>query len=75
MVKQIGNDWALGVEDDAGRISAIEHMTLETVKLPGKMDILMACAGKLSMRDVGRATEKTFIVPRDSMLRGHVFFA
>lgn len=57
IVKQISDDRALGVEGDAGSIAAIEHVTFKTVKLPREMDILMACAGTLSMRGVGHNTQ------------------
>ena len=75
IVKKIGDDRALAVKGDAGRISDIEHMVSETVKRFGKIDILIPCAGILLMRDLEHTTEEDFDTLMRLNVKGPYFLA
>jgi len=60
IVKKIGADSCIAIQADAGSIAGAQKMIDETVKKWGRIDILIANAGVLPMKDLESTTEKDF---------------
>lgn len=68
LVKTIGTAKALAIKGDAGSVSDIERIVSETVKRFGKIDILIACAAILTLKDLEHTSEDDF----DTIMRLNV---
>lgn len=73
MVKLIGDDRALAVKADAGRIADIESMVKQAVDKFGRIDIVFANAGILQMRDLESTNEKDFDLTMTLNVKGPYF--
>lgn len=60
LVKDLGSDHAFAVQADASSISGIEKLVKATVEKYSKIDILIANAGILPMKDVEHTTKEDF---------------
>jgi 3-oxoacyl-[acyl-carrier protein] reductase len=60
VVKMIGPDSCIAIQADVGSIAGVQKMVDETVKKWGRIDILIANAGVLPMRDLESTTEQDF---------------
>ncbi|KAK5169334.1 uncharacterized protein LTR77_005309 [Saxophila tyrrhenica] len=60
VVKEIGQERALAVKADAGSVEGAEQMVKSTLDRFGKLDILIANAGILPMKDIENTTEADF---------------
>jgi 3-oxoacyl-[acyl-carrier protein] reductase len=60
LVKQLGTEKAIAVKANVAELSQVKHLVKETVDKFGKIDILVNCAGVLSMNDLKSTTEETF---------------
>ena len=60
VVKLIGTDKAAAIQADASKVSDIEALVQQTVKVFGKIDILIPCAGMLPMSPLEATTEELF---------------
>lgn len=60
IAKQIGHERSLLIKGDAGSIKDIEYMVSETVKKFGKIDIVIACAGVMNLKNLESTTEEDF---------------
>ena len=60
VVKLIGTNKAAAIQADASKVSDIEHLVQQTVKIFGKIDILIPCAGMLPMSPLEATTEELF---------------
>ncbi|KAL8783315.1 MAG: hypothetical protein Q9195_009423 [Heterodermia aff. obscurata] len=59
-VKLIGKDKAAAIQADASKVADIELLVQQTVKIFGKIDILIPCAGMLPMSPLEATTEELF---------------
>jgi len=75
LVSQIGSENALAVQADAGSVPEIEKLVSETVKAFGKIDILIANAGILPMKDLASTTELDFDQTFGLNVKGPYFLA
>lgn len=73
LVKQIGADKSIAIKADAGKIADIESMVEQTVKKFGKIDILIACAGVLQMKDLEAITEEDYEKTMTLNVKGPLF--
>ena len=60
VVKTIGGKKAVAVKADVSAITGIESLVKKTLERFGKIDILIANAGVLPMKDLEHTTEKDF---------------
>lgn len=60
VVEQIGSDRAFAIKADAGNVAAITDMVEQTIAKFGKIDILLACAGMLTMSPLESTSEELF---------------
>lgn len=60
VVRTIGEKNAIAVQADASNISQIESLIAKTVEVFGKIDILVANAGVLPMKDLESTTGEDF---------------
>jgi 3-oxoacyl-[acyl-carrier protein] reductase len=60
IVQAIGPDSCIAIQADAGSIAGVQKMVDETVKKWGRIDILIANAGVLPMKDLENTTEQDF---------------
>lgn len=60
VVKSIGNKRAVAVRADVSTISGVDSLVRKTLDLFGKIDILIANAGVLPMKDLEHTTEEDF---------------
>ena len=63
------------IKGDAGSIPDIESMVEQTVKKFGKIDILIPCAGMLTMRDLEQTTEEDYDTIMKLNVEGPYFLA
>lgn len=73
IVKEIGDEKAIAIKGDAGKVADIEVMVDQTVKKFGKIDILIPCAGILHMRDLETTTEAEYDVAMQLNVKGPYF--
>ena len=60
IVRTIGEKNAIAIQADASNISQVEGLIAKTVEVFGKIDILVANAGVLPMKDLESTTEEDF---------------
>jgi len=60
VVEDIGSEYAFAIQADASKIFDIEVLIGKTVAKFGKIDILVASAGVLPMKDLENTTEEDF---------------
>lgn len=60
LVEHIGKDKAVGVQADAGSSKGAEQMVSATIERFGRLDIVVANAGILPMKDLVSTTEEDF---------------
>lgn len=60
VVKATGADRCIAIQADAGSIAGAEKMIEEVVSKCGRIDILVANAGVLPMKDLAATTEQDF---------------
>lgn len=60
LAKQIGEKYAFGVKADAGSVEGADQMVKATVEKFGRIDIVVANAGIMPMKDVESTTEQDF---------------
>ena len=60
VVQLIGTDKAASIQADASKVADIEALVQQTVKVFGKIDILIPCAGMLPMSPLEATTEELF---------------
>lgn len=60
VVKQIGEKQAFAVQADAGSVAGVQKIVKSTIDTFGKLDILIANAGVLPMKDLEHTAEKDF---------------
>lgn len=75
LVKEIGSDKALAVQGDAGKISDIERIVAAAVEKFGKLDIVMANAGTMPMKDLEHITEDDYERVMTLNVKGPLFLA
>lgn len=74
-VQEAGSDKALAVQGDAGKISDIEMIVALTVEKFGKIDIVMANAGIMPMKDLAHLTEEDYEKVMTLNVKGPLFLA
>ena len=60
VIKTIGGNNVVAVKADVSAIPGIESLVMKTLERFGKIDILIANAGVLPMKDLEHTTEKDF---------------
>lgn len=60
LVSHIGHNRAIALQADAGNVREIERMVERTVTKFGKIDIVIANAGMLLMKDLENTSEEDF---------------
>lgn len=60
IVNQIGSERCIAIQADAGSVAGAETMVDKVVKRWGRIDILVANAGVLPMKDIESTTEQDF---------------
>ena len=60
VVKEIGEKQAFAVQADAGSVAGVQKIVKSTIDAFGKIDILIANAGVLPMKDLEHTTEEDF---------------
>lgn len=60
VVKLIGPDKCIAIKADAGDVSQLEMLVIETIKVFGKIDILVPNAGIMPMEDLESSQEADF---------------
>nr|POF18018.1 putative oxidoreductase [Quercus suber] len=60
LVERIGAEKALAVKADASSMAGIETLVQETITRFGRIDVLVANAGIMAMRDLEHTTEADF---------------
>jgi 3-oxoacyl-[acyl-carrier protein] reductase len=75
LVKEVGSDKALAVQGDAGKISDIEKIVAAAVEKFGKLDIVMANAGVMPMKDLEHITEEDYERVMTLNVKGPLFLA
>lgn len=75
LVKEVGSDKALEIQGDAGKISDIEKIVAAAVEKFGKLDIVMANAGVMPMRDLEHITEEYYERVMTLNVKGPLFLA
>lgn len=60
LVQELGPQKAFAIKADAGSISGIDDMVKQTVDRYGKIDILVASAATLPMKELADTTEDAF---------------
>jgi NAD(P)-dependent dehydrogenase (short-subunit alcohol dehydrogenase family) len=75
LVKEVGSDKALAVQGDAGKISDIEKIVAAAVEKFGKLDIVMANAGVMPMKDLDHITEEDYEKVMTLNVKGPLFLA
>lgn len=74
-VKEAGSDKVLAVQGDAGKISDIEKIIAAAVEKFGKLDIVMANAGVMPMKDLEHVTEEDYERVMTLNVKGPLFLA
>lgn len=59
-VKAIGSSQAIAIKADAGNVKEIGHLVDEAVKVFGKLDIVIACAGIMPLNELEKLSEEEF---------------
>ncbi|TID23322.1 Versicolorin reductase 1 [Venturia nashicola] len=75
LVQEVGSDRFLAVQGDAGKISDIEKIIAAAVKKFGKLDIVMANAGVMPMKDLEHITEEDYERVMTLNVKGPLFLA
>lgn len=75
LVKEVGSDKVLAVQGDAGKISDIEKIVAAAVEKFGKLDIVMANAGVMPMKDLEHLTEEDYGRVMTLNVKGPLFLA
>jgi 3-oxoacyl-[acyl-carrier protein] reductase len=75
LVKDVGSDKVLAVQGDAGKIADIEKIVAATIKKFGKIDIVMANAGVMPMKDLAHITEEDYEKVMTLNVKGPLFLA
>ncbi|TLD36005.1 Versicolorin reductase 1 [Venturia nashicola] len=75
LVQEVGSDRFLAVQGDAGKISDIEKIVAAAVKKFGKLDIVMANAGVMPMKDLEHITEEDYERVMTLNVKGPLFLA
>jgi 3-oxoacyl-[acyl-carrier protein] reductase len=75
LVKEVGSDKALAVQGDAGKISDIEKIVAAVIEKFGKLDIVMANAGAMPMKDLEHITEDDYERVMTLNVKGPLFLA
>lgn len=75
LVKEAGSDKVLAIQGDAGKISDIEKIVAATVEKFGKLDIVMANAGIMPMKDLEHVTEEDYERVMTLNVKGPLFLA
>jgi len=73
VVSEIGANRAIAVQGDAGKIADIEKLVAATVERFGKIDIVVANAGVLPMKDLEHTTEDDFDKTFELNVKGPYF--
>jgi NAD(P)-dependent dehydrogenase (short-subunit alcohol dehydrogenase family) len=68
VVKEIGSSSSVAIKANAGSVSEITTLIDSTISHFGKLDILVACAGIMSLNELEKVTEEEF----DSMFNVNV---
>jgi 3-oxoacyl-[acyl-carrier protein] reductase len=74
-VQEAGSDKALALQGEAGKISDIERIVASTVEKFGKIDIVMANAGIMPMKDLAHLTEEVYEKVMILNVKGPLFLA
>lgn len=64
VVKELGEQNAMSIQADAGRVSGIETIVQKTIQRCGKIDAIIAAAALFSLQELADTTEDRF----DSMM-------
>jgi len=75
LVKELGSDRVLAVQGDAGKIPDIEKIVNAAVEKFGKLDIVMANAGVMPMKDLAHTTEQDYDTVMNLNVKGPYFLA
>jgi 3-oxoacyl-[acyl-carrier protein] reductase len=72
-VKEVGEKQALAVQADAGSVAGVQKIVKATIDAFGKIDILIANAGVLPMKDLEHTSEEDFDKTFASNVKGLYF--
>jgi len=75
LIKEIGSDRALAVQGDGGKIADIERIVAAAVEKFGKLDIVLANAAIMPMRDLAHTTEEDYDRVMALNVKGPYFLA
>lgn len=75
LVKEVGSDKVLAVQGDAGKISDIEKIVAAAVEKFDKLDIVMANAAVMPMKDLEHITEEDYEGVMTLNVKGPLFLA
>ncbi|QDS69548.1 hypothetical protein FKW77_007798 [Venturia effusa] len=75
LVEEVGADKVLAVQGDAGKISDIEKIVAAAIEKFGKLDIVMANAGIMPMKDLEHITEDDYERVMTLNVKGPLFLA
>jgi 3-oxoacyl-[acyl-carrier protein] reductase len=73
VVKEVGEKQALAVQADAGSVAGVQKIVKATIDAFGKIDILIANAGVLPMKDLEHTSEEDFDKTFASNVKGLYF--
>jgi 3-oxoacyl-[acyl-carrier protein] reductase len=75
VIKLIGADMCVAVKADAGNVAELEMLVAKTIKIFGRIDILVANAGIMPMMDLESSTEADFDRTMRLNVKGPYFLA
>jgi 3-oxoacyl-[acyl-carrier protein] reductase len=74
-VKVIGSDNAFAVKADAGNVEAIGQLVDATIEKFGRLDIVVACAGIMTLNELEKITEQEYDFMFNLNVKGPLFLA
>lgn len=73
VVEKVGSDRAIAIQLNAGKVAEISQFVEETVKKFGKIDLVIAAAGKMTMSPLEALTEDIFDSLFELNVKGPMF--
>jgi len=74
-VKLIGSSQAIAIKGDAGDVQAINSLVSETISKFGRLDIVVSCAGILTLNELDKITEAEYDTLMTLNVKGPLFIA
>jgi len=74
-VSFIGSEQAFAIQSDAGNVEAISALIEATISRLGRLDIVIACAGVMTLNELENVTEKEYDQMMALNVKGPLFLA